>query len=105
MRKFLYLVVCIMLVGLTGCPPNTPTLPTTNTGTGGGWIIETSYSDNGLVSIAPVTSISGVWQADGNGAMGNPNPFSVATNSLGLAAINNGTGGPHLNSDGGWPIT
>ena len=89
MLKVLLLPVLAPLILLTGCPPETPTLPLT-TGNGG-WIIETVYIGLEGIALAPDTTVSGVWKSDGVNAAGSASPFTVTTESVtGLAVVPNG---------------
>jgi hypothetical protein len=84
-----------MVIGLVGCPPQTPTLPPTTSG--GGFLIETFFTDNGVVSPAPLTNTSWVWKQDGVGAAGDPSPFQSVTNIYALDSSLNGRVGAQWN--------
>jgi hypothetical protein len=78
-----------MVAWLTGCPADTtPTLPPTTNG--GGFIIETHFTINGITVIEPHTQTYWQWTVDGVGAKGNANPFYAETNELGLYAATYG---------------
>jgi hypothetical protein len=59
---------------------------------GGGWIIGTNYIPltGPMIVSAPFTTITGTWQSDGAGAVGDPSSFTVGTGSEALAAVDNG---------------
>jgi hypothetical protein len=90
MRKTLYVVFCLLLVGLTGCPTGGgPSLPATTSG--GGWYISTGYAGSDGIGAAPETTVTGNWQADGQGALGDPSQFVVTTDAIAaIAAVVNG---------------
>ena len=88
MNKLTASLLTFMLIGLTGCPPTTPTLPPSTSG--GGWVLETVFIDEAVVSLAPETTATGDWLADSQGATGSASPFTVTTNEEALAIIADG---------------
>lgn len=88
MRRLYLPLLFIVVVGLVGCPPPTPTLPPT-TG-GGGFLIETFFNGNGIISPAPISSTTWVWKQDGVAAAGDPTTFQSVTNMYALDSSLNG---------------
>jgi hypothetical protein len=87
----LILLGVFSLTLLTGCPPESPTLPPATPG--GGFIIETGFNPYGapvLVIPAPGSSIQGTWQSDSYGATGDPSSWTEMTNAEALASVVNG---------------
>jgi hypothetical protein len=88
MRRPLIILGFFSLLVLTGCPPQSPTLPPATSG--GGWILETGFVAYGtnFVIPAPLTTVSGSWLSEPSGATGDPSSFQVSTNADAIVALN-----------------
>ena len=80
----------VLVVGLVFAGCGSPTLPETTEG--GGWIIESGFAPLGSFIPIPIPEItdSGNWKSDGAGAQGSAAPFTVTTNVMALAPVDNG---------------
>jgi hypothetical protein len=88
MRLLKQILLVLLVAAVVGCDDG-PTLPPTTSG--GGWIIQTEFFPaEGAIMIVGDVGVTGAWQSDGAGAVGDASPFTVVTNGDGLAAVANG---------------
>ncbi|HEV2960298.1 MAG TPA: hypothetical protein VG649_00620 [Candidatus Angelobacter sp.] len=89
MKKLVFVLLALSIMGFMGCPSSGPTLPPTTTG--GGFFFSTFTSFNlAPPVIAPVTTIQGTWVKDQPAAVGSPATWTQTSNAAGIGIVLNG---------------